>query len=646
LYNIIFNVTPINRKALLQFRKDINGLRAIAVIAVVLFHFNNSLISGGFSGVDVFFVISGFLMTGIIFKGVEENNFSISKFYIARANRIVPALATLCFSLIILGWFFLTPYDYSFLAKHIKGSLTFSSNVMYWKESGYFDTDSYYKWLLHTWSLSVEWQFYIIYPLIIVYMRKVMSIKTMKKTILFAFIISFLLSVVVTYQAPHFSYFMLPTRAWEMLAGGVAYLFPIVLRKRNKVAFEYTGIILILSTYFFISENDLWPGYLAIFPVLGSYLIIQAQRANSLLTGNMLFQHIGKYSYSIYLWHWPLVVVIHYFSLPDFYIYIGLILSIFLGFLSYKYIERHTFKASIFNLRSLLNYKPLMMVLSILVLAILIRSQNGFINLAPDEYKYLINNSQPSPLRGDCHIRKYKDPSDSCEYFNENNVSWATLGDSHSTEIAYALAKKIQPYGIGLKHFSYSGCKISFEMPNDFSDCARWYNEAVDYIVNDKKIKNVVINHRFTEGLFGEVDVSSEQYLKQKMTKSTLEMVKSFDEMVLLLAAEKENIYLFYPIPELPENIKDLVRSKYRKRNIPDNIVGTSLQWYQERNKYMIHHFDTAKYPSNVHLLKVEDIFCDSKNCYAVKNGEPLYFDDDHPSLISAAKLIQSIKIN
>ena len=163
-----------------SFRQDINGLRAIAVIAVVLFHFNASWMPGGFAGVDVFFVISGFLMTGIIFRGIEQENFSILKFYVARANRIIPALAVLCLVLLVFGWFYLTPLDYKALGKHAASSVAFLSNIIYWRESGYFDAASHEKWLLHTWSLSVEWQFYILYPLVLVAMRKFMSIKTMK----------------------------------------------------------------------------------------------------------------------------------------------------------------------------------------------------------------------------------------------------------------------------------------------------------------------------------------------------------------------------------------------------------------------------------------------------------------------------------
>ncbi len=139
----------------MHFRKDINGWRAIAVIAAVLFHFHENWIPGGFAGVDIFFVISGFLMTAIIFRGLEKDNFSIVNFYVARTNRIIPPLAVLCFALFIFGYIYLVPFDFEISGKHIASSMVFFSNLIYWKESNYFDAQSQEKWLLHTWSYSI-----------------------------------------------------------------------------------------------------------------------------------------------------------------------------------------------------------------------------------------------------------------------------------------------------------------------------------------------------------------------------------------------------------------------------------------------------------------------------------------------------------
>ena len=186
----------------MNFRSDINALRAIAVLGVVLFHFLGSTLPGGFAGVDVFFVISGFLMTAIIFRGMQAQTFKVSDFYLARARRIVPALTVLCITLLALGWFYLHPADFATLGKHALGSLSFSSNVMYLKESGYFDEASKEKWLLHTWSLSVEWQFYVVYPIALVVLRKFMRLQSLRYVLVLGAVASFALCVVATGRWP------------------------------------------------------------------------------------------------------------------------------------------------------------------------------------------------------------------------------------------------------------------------------------------------------------------------------------------------------------------------------------------------------------------------------------------------------------
>lgn len=341
----------------LKFRFDINGLRALAVIGVVLFHFNEAWLPGGFAGVDVFFVISGYLMTGIIFRGLEYNKFSIFNFYIARAKRIIPALAVLCLFILLFGWFFLIPEDYAILGKHVLSSILFLSNVVFWHESGYFDPSSYEKWLLHTWSLAVEWQFYLIYPVLLVALHKFFSLKIVKVFVLFATVLCFFFSVYATYKWANASYYLLPTRMWEMLIGGVAFLYPLSLSDKLKPKIEILGLFLILISFVFISKDVPWPGYLALFPVLGAFFVIQAQRDNSTLLNNFVLQKIGSWSYSIYLWHWPLVVAIYYFSLNDSFIYLGLFLSISLGAVSYVLVEKHNFFLSVESRFGLLRTK-------------------------------------------------------------------------------------------------------------------------------------------------------------------------------------------------------------------------------------------------------------------------------------------------
>lgn len=360
-----------------KFRTDINGLRAIAVASVVIFHFSPALLPGGFVGVDVFFVISGFLMTGIIFRGLDNNSFSILKFYASRANRIIPPLAALCFFLLIFGWIYLTPLDYQMLAKHVASSLGFISNIVYWKEAGYFDPASQEKWLLHTWSLSVEWQFYILYPLVLVALRSFLSLHAIKKIILLGTFLGFALSIVASYMWPKSAYFLLPTRAWEMMIGGIAFLYPLVLNEQRSRALQNVGLIMILASFFVLTKEYSWPGVFALLPVLGSYLFILANYSGNVLLNRPFMRIIGKSSYSIYLWHWPIVVALFYYSFDGVFVVLGILFSVLLGFLSYKYIESKNFGLANYKVTDLIKYRPIQMIFLVGFISFSVYSENG-----------------------------------------------------------------------------------------------------------------------------------------------------------------------------------------------------------------------------------------------------------------------------
>ena len=205
----------------LAFRADINGLRAIAVLAVVAFHFGLAPARGGFVGVDIFFVISGYLMTGIVLGRIERGTFSILGFYLDRARRIVPALAVLIAALLALGALFLLQNDYFQLARQAGASALFVSNIAYWRDVGYFAPPVEQQWLLHTWSLSLEWQFYLLYPLLLpVLVRRAPSI--WRHVLAGADLLSFAAMLALSRTDPAAGFYLLPPRAWELLAGGLA----------------------------------------------------------------------------------------------------------------------------------------------------------------------------------------------------------------------------------------------------------------------------------------------------------------------------------------------------------------------------------------------------------------------------------------
>ena len=326
----------------MDFRKDINGLRAIAVIAVLLFHFHPAWLPGGFAGVDVFFVISGYLITGIIMRGLRSGQFRLATFYGSRARRIVPALAALCFSLLLLGWFYLLPLDYSALGTHVASSLGFVSNIVYWREAGYFTASAHEKWLLHTWSLSVEWQFYLLYPISLLILSRFIALHNLRWWVLGGCLTGCVLCVVASSQVPEAAFYLMPARAWELLAGGVACLFPLQLRALQQRVLENTGLAMIVAGFFLLSVQDTWPGYLVLLPMLGTFAVITAARNDSLLTGNPLSQWLGKLSYSLYLWHWPVVVWMNYAGwLGEMHnVLAGMVVALTLGLISWRLIEQ------------------------------------------------------------------------------------------------------------------------------------------------------------------------------------------------------------------------------------------------------------------------------------------------------------------
>ena len=368
------------------FRSDINGLRAIAVLAVMLFHFGIVGVQGGFVGVDVFFVISGYLMTSIIFRGIERQQFSLLGFYLDRGRRIIPALALLCLAVLVMGWFLLLPADYMTLARHAISSMTFSSNVRYFHEAGYFDTSSHGNWLLHTWSLSVEWQFYLLYPVVILALRKYVKVGWIRWGLAIATLLSFALSVYVSTRWSSAAFYLLPTRAWEMLTGALIFLFPIKqLSKPYQFAMELVGLGLIVLSIGIFTSHNIWPGFLAIVPVVGTALVIMSSRTNSYITGNPVAQFVGKTSYSVYLWHWPLVVALNYFGKEDqtTWLVAGVGVSFLAGYLSFTWVEKPTRSLGIQNNKLKPMYQKTSLILLLMIIAVagvgsLIRSQEGF----------------------------------------------------------------------------------------------------------------------------------------------------------------------------------------------------------------------------------------------------------------------------
>lgn len=300
--------------ARMKFREDINALRALAVTAVVLFHYKVVFVPGGFAGVDIFFVISGYLMTAIIAGRLNKDKFSLWQFYRERARRIIPGLLGLCIGLLAAGYFVLDPWTYQTVAKTAASALLFISNFQFWNDVSYFNPESTHQWLLHSWSLSVEWQFYLIYPVLLLGLHAQRSMRRHLVPILwFLAVSSLLLCVWSSEHDPASAFYLLPQRAWEMLAGGIVALQFENRQWKFPARLTGAGFLAIAIALFAFNDSMAWPSYWALLPVAGTCLIIAANQPGALLFKNVIAQTLGKWSYSIYLWHWPVVVAASYF---------------------------------------------------------------------------------------------------------------------------------------------------------------------------------------------------------------------------------------------------------------------------------------------------------------------------------------------
>jgi peptidoglycan/LPS O-acetylase OafA/YrhL len=311
------------------YRRDVDGLRGVAVLAVVAYHVNERLVPGGFSGVDVFFVISGFLISGIAYRGLESGSWRLSTFYQRRIRRLFPALIVVLSAVYLFGWFALFADEYAQLGKHMAAASAFVANVVYYQEAGYFDTARLLKPLLHLWSLAVEEQFYLIWPalLVVVWVRGY----SVLAVCLLICLGSFLFDVCRVSEHPVATFFLPVPRMWELLSGGalayVDFRFPgppaklltrALLggggqRKFGQYAADchaVAGLLLVLGGLFAIDSDKSFPGWWALLPVSGTLLAISAGDGawiNRRILGSRLLVFVGLISYPLYLWHWPLL---------------------------------------------------------------------------------------------------------------------------------------------------------------------------------------------------------------------------------------------------------------------------------------------------------------------------------------------------
>ncbi|MEL7110628.1 MAG: acyltransferase family protein [Pseudomonadota bacterium] len=639
-----------------KFRYDINGLRAWAVIAVVLYHFQVPGFASGFVGVDIFFVISGYLMTRIIIEGyetsfAERTRFRLLNFYLSRARRIIPTLALFGTVMLVIGWLIFTPKEYRNLAVEALFALTFTSNYKYWitaeaDGAGYFANEETLRWFLHSWSLSVEWQFYVLLPIIIGLLWKIRrSRKFLGGALAALALFSFAASVVEVHRDAELAFYSIHTRAWQMLAGGLVFFMPtqVPLKRNWAFSLETLGFCLILLSVFWDHPKQEWPGYRALLPVTGTVLVLLMNRQNSVWTKPKLAQYLGKISYSAYLWHWPIVLGLEFAGA------LGSIGGTLAGLGATVAVASLSFNFSEKPARTWIGRRKLWTGLVIAsTMALLPASFGGLVRFTPNFETLQTRMLSPvflnaaddfNPRRRDCH-KTGAVPGPVCA-FGGPTVAAIALGDSHSISIVGAIQASLPHENLGVVSLSSSGCETLANAKSTSPEfrCDEYNKWALQEIERFPRWIPIIITNRSTGNLFGYNEDPPEQQtpklrydnVQQGEPRSTLLDKYRADKTALLCElAQSRPTYVLLPIPEMGRNIATLVSRRARLGLSTDSGIDKAA--YDVRHEFIRGTMTNIESECDVHLLDPAKYLCDEQICWGSRKRQVLYFDDDHLS--------------
>lgn len=493
----------------MKYRPDIDGLRAIAIIPVVLFHAGFDLFSGGYVGVDIFFVISGYLITKVICDDISGGGFSYAVFYERRIRRIFPALFAVSLFTAVLAAVLLLPDDLALFGKSLLATVVFASNIFFYKISGYFSPNAELMPLLHTWSLAVEEQFYIVAPIVLAVSFR---LKLGWRVVIAAGLVASLaLSAYSVEDYATATFYLLPTRAWELLAGSLVAVggLPVIRNRAVAEGLSLLGLGLILYAIFAYDHETVFPGPAAVLPVLGAALLIYAGPARPLasrLLSTRPFVGIGLISYSLYLWHWPLIVFSNYYLIEPMTPVQGaavVVASLLAGYLSWRFVEapfRRPPKGSRLASRRTIFALAWAGGAFLIGGSLVLWLNSGFPGrVSPQVIAIAAAADDTSPFRQKCHVKEARRfaPGEVCVFpgdLSPDRPIVAVIGDSHAVELSYALAQALAARDIGVAQLSSSACPamLGEEVPR-VVQCLAQNDERFRYVIDNPRIRDVVL---------------------------------------------------------------------------------------------------------------------------------------------------------
>jgi peptidoglycan/LPS O-acetylase OafA/YrhL len=651
-------------------RKEIDGLRAVAVIPVVVFHAGLPGLPGGYVGVDVFFVISGYLITSIILAGRARGTFTFREFYERRTRRILPALVVMLAVTNVIAWFVLLPPAFRQFGASATAVVLFASNFYFLRTTDYFAAPTELVPLIHTWSLGVEEQFYLLFPVLAVVMARRLAIPLLVLLIL----ASLGLAQWTSTAHPAEGFYMLPTRAWELLAGSlVAYASPhqSSVRLFRREALAILGLAGVVASYVLYDRSTPFPSLYAALPVAGTALVIAFATAETQV-GRLLswqpLEVVGLISYSTYLWHQPLLAFARHLSLNEIGAGTSAMLSVaafVIGAASWHFIERPFRNRDWLTPRQVFSLAAGAGVL-ILALGTATVATSGFRNRFAPEALALLDQRESSPQKH-CSARAPNVTliSQPCVLGNPHNVVGALIGDSHASALADGLDEALTASGIGLLQLTFHGCPpVPDVYRSDLGldhDCAGFYREVRAHLEKSPNNRHIVIVSRWTRFINltgfdngeGGVETTKDRIAHLDVGKAACSNEddrfacfrrKAIASVTSLLDLGK-SVVLVYPVPEVgweaPQYLmrRAVLKPSADKASPP---ASTSFAAFKSRNAATFAMLDAIGEHGRLARVYPHTAFCDTVlpgRCVFEQAGRSLYTDHNHLS-IAGARLV------
>ena len=638
----------------MKYRTDIDGLRSVAIIPVVLFHAGLAAVSGGYVGVDVFFVISGFLITSVIMRGIEKDTFSFTHFYERRARRLLPALfAVLAFSLVV-GFFVMSPVQYRDMGTAIVATVFYVANILMWSRSGYFQSSSEYDPMLHMWSLSVEEQFYIFYPLLLLLITKSLKRRPLVLVSLIS-LASFALAEWGVRNAPNPTFFWLPTRAWEMGLGAIVALSTIgtVWSAHVRHMIGLSGLALILFAVVFYTPLTPFPGMSALPPVLGTAMIIAAGRGGANIAGLILswkpLVWIGLISYSLYLWHWPVLVFLNiHFGLhhvPAWAMASGVILSLALACLSWRFVEQPFRSSSGYSRKQIFTISGAG-IAAFTVAGLVLFSAQGFDTRFNPKTNAAFHAAEGNPYRERCMGLRTRE--ELCQIGDEtSSPSFVLWGDSHAMSAAQGFDVAAKSQGRRGLLATHSDCPsvigVSGSPLHNGSSCERFRQNILEMILADDAITDIILHARWARysepGLAWEIGappafelldptlrpLAGEGYSRNYLDEGLLALVTR------LRAAGK----IVHVVEGVPEQAFEVSYAVGRHLGFSADLPPAIDTAHAQHRARLFDRIGPVIDAAGAHRHQAMQRFC-KEVCVYVVDDKPLYEDDNHLSLFGS----------